>query len=448
MNIVIVGGGLVGSTLAARLSGEHDVSLIEANKVRARELAQTLDVQVVQGNGALAPVLRDAGVEDASLVVAVTDSDEKNFIVGLLAALLFHVPHLVVRLRDDAHTEGFRLISAEHPVEQVCVNPEAAAVNRIASLLEVPGALDVVSFMDGELLLAAFGIGADSDFADQPVSFMDLAFAGTPTLVAAIDRRGQWIIPHGKEELRVGDLVYFAIPRSQLDNVLALVGVRDEKRRHIMVAGAGHIGLELARRLERRATKVILIEEDSVLARQAADELSHAMVVNGPVTDQNLLREEEVEQVSTFVAVTPSHETNLVACLLAKRLGAHRTFALVDNPALVNLLGEVGIDAIISPRSLAVGLTLQHIRGARVRSVASLLEGGVEVVEAEATRGSRLTSGPLASVGLPRGVLVAAVRRGERLLLPRGGDTVEPGDRVLLIGTAELASRFSDFLTP
>lgn len=447
MNILVVGGGLVGSTLAAKLSAVgHDVSLVESDARVVRELGERLDVRLVRGNGTTARVLREAGIHKAQLVVATTDSDEANMVVGLVAASLFHVPRIVARLRERDHEEGFSVVSAEHPVEYVCVNPDQAAVDRIVALLQVPGALDVASFLDDRLLVAGFRIAAGSDFAGLLVSHVELLFAGTPTLVAAIHRGNDWIIPHGDEELRPGDLVYFAVDRENLDGVLALVGAGQEERRHVMVAGSGRLALALARRLEDADVKVLLVEEDGERARRAAEQLTRTVVVHGNVTERTLLEEEEIERVSTFVALTEDHETNLVAGLLAKRLGAGRAFALVDNPALVDLIGEVGIDAIISPRLLAIGLILQHIHGARVRSVAPLLEDVVEIVEAEAEAGSRLTSGSLAEVGLPRGVLVAAVQRGSEVHVPRGGDRVEPGDRVLLITTSEKAAKISAFV--
>ncbi len=447
MNIVIVGAGRVGQTLSEKLARDgHDVSLIDSNTSKVRELAETLDVQVIAGNGATAPELRRAGIEKANLVVAVTDRDEVNMVVGLLASFLFNVPRIVVRLREPDHAEGFDQIAQDHPGEHVWVNPDVAAVDRIASLLEVPGAVDVVSFMDGELIVAGFRINSNSDFVGVRVSDLNLLFAASPTLAVAIERDDNWIIPHGGEEISVGDLVYFAIAREHLDDVLPLVGVPPDHRSNTMIAGAGPIGLELARRLEASDVKTVLIEEDDDLASKASEELTDALVVRGRVTDQSLLEEEGIERVSTFVGVTPDHETNLVAGLLAKRLGAGRAVVLVDNPALVDLMGDIGIDAIISPRLLVIGLALQHIRGGRVRSVAQLLEDRIEIVEAEVSKGSLLAKGALSEIKLPRGVLVAALRRGEKLLVPRGADRPEPGDRVLLITTSENASKLADFL--
>jgi trk system potassium uptake protein TrkA len=406
-----------------------------------------LDIRALQGNGATAPDLRRAGVEEANLVVASTNSDEANMIVGMLSAFVFDVPRIVVRLRDAGHAEGFAFIAQDQPAERVCVNPDQAAVDRIAALLEVPGAVDVVSFMEGNLLVAGFRIRASSDFAGMRVSDMNLLFAATPTLAVAIRRRDDWIIPHGGEEIAEGDLVYFAISREQLDDVLSLVGVPKDKRNNVMIAGASPIGLELARRLGQANVPVVLVEENEELAHSASEDLGDTLVIRGLATDPELLEEEGIDQLSTFVAVGDDHELNLVAGLLAKRLGAGRALVLVDNPGLVDLVGQIGIDAIISPRLLVIGLALQHIRGKRVHSVAQLLEDRIEIVEAEVVKGSRLTRGTLSDLKLPRGVLVAAVRRGEKLLVPRGSDHTEPGDRVLIITTTENAPKLGDFLS-
>lgn len=447
MNVVIVGGGLVGSTLAGKLARDgFDVTLVEQDPAKVADLAEHLDVQVLIGNGAGAPVLRRAGIENADLLVATTNSGEVNMVVGLLGTSLFHVPRVVVRLRDPELAEGFGLISRDHPTEYVQVDPDAAAVDRVMSLLEVPGAVDIVPFLGGRVLLAGFRMTATSDFVGLSLSHIRLLFPASAALVAAIQRRDEWIVPHGEEEIRAGDLVYFAVVRSELDSVLSLIDATAERRQRVMIAGATRIGLELARRLEKTTAQVVLVEESRELAHKAEEMLDGTLVICGPVTEREVLEEEDIGRVSTFVAVTADHEVNLVSGLLAKRLGARRAFAMVDNPALANLIGEIGIDAVISPRSLAVGLMLQHIRSGRIRSAAALLGDKVEVIEAEALEGSRLTSGTLAQIGLPRGVLVAALARGERLLMPQGGDRIEPRDEVLILTTSERAKHLDDFL--
>jgi trk system potassium uptake protein TrkA len=453
LQILIVGGGLVGSTLAARLSQSgHDVVLIERDGELARRLTTRLDVQVVEADGTLARVLREAGIEKADVVVAMTESDEANMVVAMLSATLFEVPRMLVRLRETGHAEGFAWIARERHRDYRAINPIAAAVNRILALLVVPGALDVAPFMDGELLVAGFRIREGSDLAGLTVAHMSLLFADAPTLVAAIQRGSRWIVPHGAEELRAGDIAYFAIARADLLNVVSLVRGESARagagrgRQRVLIAGATRIGLDLARRLAAEDLQVVLIEADETAAREAAEQLDDTLVVHGRPTDETLLEEEEIERCSTFVAVTSDFEENLVAGLLARRLGAERAFALVDNPDLVHLIGEVAIDAIISPRLLAVSLALQHIRGGGVRSVAALLEDRIEVIEVDCTGVPGLTGRPLAELGLPRGVLVAALRRGGRIVVPRGGDRIEPGDRVLLVTTIEEAPRVTELL--
>lgn len=446
--IVIVGGGLVGSTLAAKLSQDgFDVALIESDAKQVRELSDVLDAQVVHGNGATVSCLKRARIEKANLVLAATDSDEVNLAVAFLAAFLFKTPRLVTRLRNPEHTEGFELIHATHPADYILVNPEAVAVDRIFSLLEVPGAIDVVSFLDGQLLVAGFRITPHSDFVGLHVSDLQLMFAQTPTVVVAINRHDDWIIPGGSEEICSGDLVYFAIARSDLQGVLELVGAGHARRNKIIVAGAGWIGLEVARRLEKTNYKVVLFERDAQLAERASDELKDTIVIHGSMTDPAILEEESIEDADTFVAVSSDYENNLVAGLLAKRMGAGRSFVMLDNPSLVHLIDEINIDAVISPRQLAIGLILKHVRGHSVRSVAALLEDRVEISEVEVRAGSSLTARRIAELGLPRGILIGGLLRDGKLMLPHGSDHILPNDRVIFVVKPELSAKLATYLT-
>jgi trk system potassium uptake protein TrkA len=447
-DIVIVGGGLVGQTLADRLARDgHDVTLVERDPATVRQLADTLDVRVVEGNGATLPVLRDARIERSQLVVAATESDESNVVVGLLAAAIFETPRVIVRVRDPGHEEGFDLACAGKPIDALCVNPDTASVDRIASLLDVPGAVDVMEFFDGEVLVAGFRIGATSDFAGLRVSDMNLLFASTPTLAVAIDRHDTWIVPGGGESILAGDLVYFAIARRDLADVLSLVGARSERQKgRVMIAGATPIGLALARRLQARSMRAVIVEADPELAKRAASEFAHVLVIHGRSTDRALLEDEEIENASTFVAVTRDHETNLAAGLLARRLGCGRSIVLVDNPAMASMVGDIGIDAIISPRLLTIALVLQHIRGRGVRAGAALLGDAIEILDVEIERPCRLTSGTLMSLGLPRGVLVAALVRDDLPVFPRGDTQVQPGDRVLIVSRSDLSGKISEYI--
>lgn len=447
MQVIVVGGGLVGSSLAAKLSGDgHDVVLVERDRKLVRELNETLDVQTLRGNGSTVPVLLQAGIENCDLLFATTDSDEANMVVALVGSALFKVRRVVARLREPGHEEGLKAIAAEIVGERLAINPDMAAVERITSLLPVPGAVDVVPFFGGALLVAGFMIRPESEFNGLLLSHLSLLFPATPMLVVAIRRDGSWIVPHGDAEIRAGDLVYFAMDPAEMGNVLALLGLKRGAERRVMIAGATRIGNKLARRLESLGVPVTLVEPDSLLCERAASMLGETLVIQGSATDRDLLVEEGVDRLEGFVACADEHEENVVSCLLARRLGAMHTFALVDNPALVGLIGEVGIDAIISPRLLAVGLGLQFARRGRVTAVAPLIEDFVEVIEAEAQERSRLVRSTLAEMALPRGTLVAAVQRDERIVVPKGGDRISPGDRVVFVATTEVVGQLDRFL--
>jgi trk system potassium uptake protein TrkA len=289
MRIVVVGAGLVGTTLAERLSGDgHDVSIVDSEPARLRKLSDHLDVEVIHGNGASGEALRQARIDRADVVMATTDSDEANLIVALLAASLFGVSRIVVRLHATEHMEAFELIRRDHPGDHIVVNPEQAAVERIATLLQVPGAVDVLTFMEGGLLVAGFRMHR-SEFVGMRVNDMKTLFAEAPTLAVAIHRDDAWIVPKAEDVIAEGDLVYYAVARDHLRDLLDVIGVAGETRGNVLIAGAIRIGLDLARCLEQDGVSVSLVESDADRARAASESLSKTHVIHGSPVERSLL---------------------------------------------------------------------------------------------------------------------------------------------------------------
>jgi trk/ktr system potassium uptake protein len=280
------------------------VVVVERNRLLLADLSDRLDVKTLVGNGATVPVLLEAGIEDCELLFATTDSDEANMVVALVGSALFHVPRVVARLRDSGHQESFRALAAEGGGQRLAINPEQAAVERILSLLPVPGAVEVVPFLDGCLLVAGFNIPAKSDFDGLLLSHLRLLFPATPMLVVAIRRKGRWIVPHGEDEIRADDLVYFALDPQHVDGVLALLGRSRPAGRNVMVAGATRIGVELAETLEGRGVPVTLVDERRAACEEAAARLDKTLVIHGLPTDRDLLEEEGIAAVYGFVACT------------------------------------------------------------------------------------------------------------------------------------------------
>jgi len=438
---------MVGSSLAGKLAGDcHDVVVVELSRELVAELGERLDVQVVQGNGSTVATLVKAGIEGCDLLFATTNSDEANMVVALIGSALFRVPRVVARLRDPEHEEALGRIAAAVGGSRLAIDPESAAVERILAMLPVPGAVDVAPFFDRRLLVAGFVVSPDSDFKGLLLSHFRLLFPTTPVLVVAIRREGRWIIPSGEDEILAHDLVYLALGTGEVDNVLSLLHLRRGKDRCVIVAGATRIGLKPAHRLERAGIPVTLLDARQAACEAAAVSLDSTLVVRGSPTDRELLEDEGAEAVDGFVACTDDHEENMVACLLARRLGAAHTFAVVDNAALAGLIGDVGIDSIISPRLLAVSLAMQLARKGRVTAVAALMDDTVEVLEVEAVADSRLVRRPLAGLGLPRGILVAALKRRDEIMVPGGADQIQPGDSVLFITTSDRTARLDPFL--
>ncbi len=433
MRILIVGAGEVGFHLAGHLATEsQDVVVIDRDARALARVAEAHDVQTVLGSGSCPSTLREAGIDSAEMLIAVTDSDEVNLVACLMASRLASKETTrIARIREVGLAHEVEAMGPELGGVHRAINPERLAAEKILALLRLPGTCDHFEFEDGAIQVVGMRVEAQSPLLGR--SIMELAQAAPPgerLLYGAVFRQGQVIIPRGDTRLEEGDVVYPVVPRGGLDSLLSGPGDHAPAR-SVVVGGGSAIALHVASSLVAEGVACKLIAPDESFCERCAADLEDLVVLRGEPTDRSLLAEEFVGEVDAFVAAGPDDEENILAALLARQLGARRTFVVTRKAAYIPLLRVVGVDVAVAPRLVAVSSILTYLRHGRVLQVASLGEAA-EALEFEVPAGSPITAAPLGRAHFPSNALVVAVAREGRILVPSGQDWLQPGDRVVV----------------
>lgn len=447
MQILIIGAGEVGYHTALRLSREgHKVVVVDRKAENIRAINEQMDVQTLVGPGSSPQILREAQVDQADLVVAVTDSDEVNLQACRFARLLAPSATRVARIRDEDYLAFFEEMGPKAFDLDTIINPERELSSQILQFIAVPAASSVSDFAQGRVKLVGLKMPASSPLIGR--SMADLHPSGGPTfLVAAIERAGHTVIPRGNDVLLPDDVAYIIAREEAVEEVMAHFGLQSTQVRNLIVVGGGGIGRLVAAGAAERGIKVRVIEKDETRCEALVEQLNDVMVLHGNGTDLSLLEEENVGAADVFAAVTDDEEDNVLIALLGKKMGAKRTVARVAHMGYVPLVSTLGLDLVVSPRFAAVGAILRHLRRGKVLSVAALKDEGAEVIEVEAQETSALVGKPLAKVKLPVGVLIAAVVRGEEVFIPDGNTVVEPGDHLVIFLLRKVLSKLEKLLT-
>lgn len=424
-----MGGGDIGSNLAERLAAEgKDVVVVELNEQRVRELREQADVQVIQGSGSSPSVLRGAGLDDADMLVAVTDLDEVNLVSCLIASREAAVPKKIARIRDPDLAEAAAKIFKSDGLD-LHINPEEEAAQAIIKILRVPGATGVLEFAEGKVQVVSFAIDRECDAVGMPLS--ELKSHGIDVNIVAIARGNETIIPDGQIAFELGDLVYAAGRPETVGAFAALLGKGGAPARRIVVSGGGNVTYYLARALEGEDVSLKIVEKDAERCKFLVDRLKSSVVIQGTGTDPSLLAEENVGSADAFLAVTRDEEDNILAALLAKRAGASKVVVLVNKLSYVSLVSPIGVDAVVSPNLAAVSAILHFIRKGKVVSVTTVGDQAAEALEVVALETSELVGKPLREIDL-QGAIVGAIVRGEEVIIPRGEDVIAVGDHVIV----------------
>jgi len=436
MNILILGAGQVGKTAAYSLAREeaNEVTIVDKNPERLRELQDRLDVRTVVGNAAYPDVLERAGARDADMVIALTNSDEINIIACQIAYSLFRTPQKVARIRARELTINTQLFNDENMPVDVTVSPEALVTEHIEQLIHFPGALQVLEFAGGAVRLVATRALQGGALVGHPLSELPKHIPAVECRVVAIYRGGRGIIPDGDTVVEAGDEVFFIAARKDIRTVLSEMRKLDDPVRRVVIAGGGNIGLRLARALES-TNHVKIIERGYERAREISEMLNRAIVLHGDAADEELLLEENIDSADVFVAVTDSEEANILSAMLAKRLGAHKVMALINKPAYAELMEAGTIDIAISPQQITLGTLLARVRRGDVVKVHSLRRGAAEAIEAVAhgnAKQSRVVGRQIDEIKLPRGAAISAVVRGNKVLMAHHDTEIQEDDHVIL----------------
>lgn len=438
MKIIIVGAGEVGFHIASRLSLENkDVVVVEKDADALRRVFENLDVQKVQGCGSSPAILEQAGIQEADILLAVTDSDEINLVASLFANMLSPATFKLARIRSEEYLKYQDALSKEPYGIDVMINPEDEAVKMVERLLQVPGAVDVGEFANGRIKLIGVRLEADCPVAGTKLVDLEKKTDNKNILVVAIIRNEKLIIPSGEDQLLAGDLIYFVSEEKELKEALKIFGKRAEPFKKVLLVGGGNLGLKLAKALEGYSIHAKLIEKDHNRCNKLAEVLDKVVVLQGDGSDQGLLQEENVQDMDVVATLTGDEETNILTSLLAKRMGAHKTVTRINKLSYFPLVSAIGLDHIVSSRLAAVNSILQYVRRGKVLSAMALKGEEAEALEAVALETSDIVGKPLEQIPFPKGALVVAIIRGDEVIIPTGDSVILPQDRIIIFSTLQ-----------
>ncbi len=435
MKIIILGANKVGASLAENLAKEaNDITVVDPNEDLLRELKDRLDIGTSMGQPSYPDVLANAGAKDADMLIAVTDSDEVNLVACQVAFSLFRTPKKICRLRSNSYVNAPKLFAPEAIPIDVVISPEQIASHYIKSLLDLPGALQVMDFADGRVQLVAVQAEADGPLVNQEIRTLREHMPNVDTRVAAIFRQNRPIIPQGTTIIERDDEVFFIAAKENIRSVMSEMRKVDKPYKRVIIAGGGNIGERLAASIEKHyRTKLLEISASRCLV--LAESLQHTTILHADASHSEVLLEEGVDSADVFLALTNNDEANIMSSLLAKRLGAGKVMTLIANPAYVDLVQGGEIDIAISPQQATIGSLLTHIRRGDIVNVHSLRRGAAEAIEVIAhgdKSTSRVVGNPIGKIVLPEGTTIGAIVRDDKVLIAHDDIVIQTDDHVIL----------------
>ena len=436
MKIIILGAGQVGISTAEILAKEdNDITLIDNVASQVEGLQDRLDIQTIVGSASHPSVLEQAGGPDADLILAVTNQDEVNMAACQVAYTLFRTPKKIARIRSVEYLTHTEIFSDESIPVDVIISPEQLITQHVLHLIEYPGALQVVDFAGGKIQLVGLKAYHGGPLVGRELRTIREDLPTVEARVAAIYRHDRPIIPEGDTIIEPNDEVFIVAAAPHIPIVMSEFCTVEAPGQNIMLAGAGKIGLQLARSLEQNNYQVKLVEHGAERARQVAEQLDATIVLRGDAADEDLMLQENIDATDVFCSLTNDDEANILSAMLAKRLGAHRAMALINRSAYVDLIESSVLDVAISPSLITVGSLLTHVRRGDTIAVHSLRRGAAEAIETIAhgdATSSSVVGRRIEEISLPSGTRVGALLRNQEVIIPHHDTVIEAEDHVIL----------------
>ena len=442
MNIIIVGGGKVGTEIIAALCSEgHNISLIDIDPDVVERITSEFDILGVVGTGVTIKTLEAAGVDNSDLLIATTNMDEINILSCVIAKRL-GVKGAIARVRDPEINSQVWFMRDSLGISMM-VNPEYMAAREISRMLRIPSATHVESFAKGRVDMVELPLPEGSPLAGVALKDMHQKMGGTRVLVCAVQREGEEkvIIPSGDFVLQEGDRIYFSANHDQISSFFKQIGVLKNKVRDVIIVGGGRVSFYLAQALVESGMGVKIIEKDHKRCTALAEKLPKVQIIEGDGADQEFLIEEGIEDTDAFITLTDIDEDNIIMSMYAKMIGCPKTILKVNSANLRKMSFSAGLESCVSPKDLTADVILSYVRaleetaGGVIRSMYKLVDGQIEAIEFWAKEDGKVIGVPLAKLQLKKDLLIAGIFRNGKIMFPGGKDSIQPEDVVIVVTT-------------